>query len=117
MSDRTVIVRDYPQGFGKVVRVTVSYRKGGLNYFTYKEDKRGYWLHIQPMRISSGDGFTTSDYNPRDGYRMFLQEAVRFSASGLKCAVQTACLHLDTNDAVKARIAYAAGTLAEPVEV
>lgn len=116
MADRKVLVRDYPQGDGKVVRVEVSYSKGGLNYFTYKDDPRGYWLHIQPMRIEVEDRLTTCHYNPRHGYRMFLQEATRFSESGMKCAVQSAELHLETNDAVKTRIAYAAGTLAETVE-
>jgi hypothetical protein len=114
---RRVLVRDYPQGEGRVVRVEVSYSKGGLNYFTYKDDPRGYWLHIQPMRIEVGDGFTACKYNPRDGHRMFLQEAMRFSASGMRCAVQTAEMYLETNDAVKTRVAYAAGALAQPEEV
>jgi hypothetical protein len=96
-------VRDYPHNDGKVVRVTVSYTKGGLNMFTYKEDKRGYWMHIQPMRIeTSSNGFTVSHYMPMSGRRMLVLEAARFSASGLAKARGMAADVLDNDDTVAA---------------
>ena len=29
------------------LKVEVFYSKGGLNYFNYKEEKRGYWLSVR----------------------------------------------------------------------
>jgi hypothetical protein len=95
-------VRDYPHNDGKVVRVTVSYTKGGLNMFTYKEDKRGYWMHIQPMRVTVSNGFITSHYIPTSGRRMLVLEAARFSAAGLAKAKGMAADVLDNDDTVAA---------------
>jgi len=102
MSNRSVLVRDYPHSDGKVVRVTVSYTKGGLNYYTYKEDKRGYWMHIQPMRIEVRDCVTVSHYTPTAGRRMLVLEAARFSAAGLAKAKAMAADTLDNDETVAA---------------
>jgi len=102
MRDRSLLVRDYPHNDGKVVRVTVSYTKGGLNMFTYKEDKRGYWMHIQPMRIEVGEQVTVSHYTPSAGRRMLVLEAAKFSAAGLEKAKAMAAETLDTDDTVAA---------------
>lgn len=32
-----------------VVEVSIHYRKGGMNYFTYRNEPRGYYFSIQPF--------------------------------------------------------------------
>ena len=107
---RDVTVRDYQHGEGKVVRVTVSYHKGGLM-------RRGYWLHIQPMRVEVRDGFTVQSYFPTDGYRTLLVEVPRFSQKGLTQAAEKAAVMLDSDDAVKVRVEWAAASLKQTAEV
>jgi len=98
---RKLLIRDYPMDDGRVVRVEVYYAKGGINYWNYKTDPRGYWLSMQPMRIEVGGGFTTSHYTPTEGYRCFMQEAKRFSASGLSAAKAMAEQLLEADGAVR----------------
>jgi len=110
MRDREVRLRDFPQGDGKVVRVTVSYHKGNLY-------QRGFWMHIQPMRLEVTDGVTFSVYNPVDGYRKLILAVNRYSPTRLAQATAMAEGQLETDDAVRTRIAYAAGSLADTAEV
>lgn len=106
MREREVRLRDYPQGDGKVVRVTVSYHKGHLY-------QRGFWLHIQPMRLETTDGVTFAVYNPASGYRTLVMEVSRYSPNRLAQAAAIAEGKLETDDAVRTHIAYAAGSLAD----
>lgn len=109
MRDRSVLVRDYPQGDGKVVRVTVSYHKDVVT--------RGYWLHIQPMRLEVFEGRTLSRYFPTDGHRKLILPAKRFSQTGLAQASAMAEGQLESDDAVRTRVAYSVASLAEHPEV
>lgn len=34
--------------------VSMQYSKGGINYFTYEQEPRGYYLHIQPVKVERG---------------------------------------------------------------
>lgn len=36
------------------VEVSVFYAKGGMNYFTYKTEPRGYWLSVTPVKVGDG---------------------------------------------------------------
>lgn len=65
------------------IDVKVYYDKGGLNYWTYKNEPRGYWLTIQPVEHGKyGTGFCITG-QARDGIRIFLKEVARFSAKTL----------------------------------
>lgn len=33
------------------VEITIDYNPGGINYFNYKEEKRGYYIHFTPCRV------------------------------------------------------------------
>jgi hypothetical protein len=33
------------------IEVSIGYALGGMNYFTYKDDPRGYFLHLHPIRV------------------------------------------------------------------
>ena len=58
-----------------MVDVEVYYSLGGMNYFTYREEPRGYWVSIQPINV---DGYCTS-FTAFSGIKCFLKEAKRFS--------------------------------------
>lgn len=55
--------------------VYTSYSLGGMNMFTYKNEPRGYSLHIQP--VQRGNGFESCC--PFDGVKLFLVECKRKS--------------------------------------
>ena len=44
---------------GKFIEVTLSYRKGGMNYFTSKVQRRGYYVGATPVEIELHDGYET----------------------------------------------------------
>lgn len=62
---------------GKITHIHVytSYNKGGYNYFTYKPEKRGYSLHVQPEQRGNG----CVSCCPMDGVKTFLVECGRKS--------------------------------------
>lgn len=31
------------------LRIDLDYSKGGYNYFTYKNEPRGYYIHVSPV--------------------------------------------------------------------
>ena len=64
----------------KYVRVDVYYSKGGTNYFTGNSDPRGYWFSARVI-TDNGDGCYS--FIITQGYRKFIKEAARFSASTL----------------------------------
>lgn len=61
------------------IKVELSYSKGGLNYWTYKHDERGLYIHVKPVERSADglmEGFTISG-QASDGYRACLQQLGR----------------------------------------
>jgi hypothetical protein len=64
---------------GQDYRITLYYDKGGINYFTYKTDPRGYSLSVIPIEIDTSGGFRVEKHMMFAGYRDFLQPAERFS--------------------------------------
>ena len=65
---------------GQFVEVEVSYSKGGINYFTYNNEPRGYWLGVQPITVRSDLGVSFMAFS---GTKAFLEDAKRFSAKRL----------------------------------
>lgn len=94
MSNRITTIKRIPtteeNGF---IEVSVSYSKGGVNFATYKNEKRGYWLHVQPLTIQ-GNWVQFTGFS---GVKQFVKEANRFSQKQLE-AVAEEC---KTNDIVQ----------------
>lgn len=44
------------------VKVEVFYSKGGVNYFTYKTDPRGYYVALRPVKLSNGPVFASESF-------------------------------------------------------
>lgn len=84
-------LRDYPvwekDNKHSLVRCEVSYSKGGMNMWSYKNEPRGYWLHVQPLVEERCDGFKVQHITPGAGRKMFLLEAKRYSDKAMRDAV------------------------------
>ncbi len=81
MKNKTRVARLTTTNPTQFIDVEVLYAKGGINYFTYVNEKRGYWLSIQPV-IIKGDGFIS--FTAFSGSKVFLEEAKRFSQKKLE---------------------------------
>jgi hypothetical protein len=66
---------------GQVYRITFYYSKGGINYFNYKTDPRGYSLSVVPIEVQKGyDGsYSVEVHGMFSGFRHFVAPAERFS--------------------------------------
>jgi len=67
--------------------LTVSFRKGGMNYATYKTEPGGYWASVTPVTVEkSKAGFETVAYALFDkrGFTVFLLPGDRFSNKTLQ---------------------------------
>lgn len=61
------------------LRVDLDYSKGGYNYFTYKNEPRGYYIHVSPVnRENKGDYFMES-YTAFSGIKDCILEVTRAS--------------------------------------
>jgi hypothetical protein len=63
--------------------VELYYNKGGRNYFSGKDDPRGYWISSNAVEIENRDGYQMRTYVPINGYRYFIKESARFSEKTL----------------------------------
>jgi len=56
------------------VNVDLFYSKGGMNYFSYTEEKRGYWVSVTPQTVERGFVSTTAF----SGTKQCIEEVKRF---------------------------------------
>jgi hypothetical protein len=68
------------------LRVEVYYSKGCYNLWTYKEEKRGYYVSVMPVRR---DGFMES-YTAFTGVKQLIKEVQRKSEKAYNSALQSA---------------------------
>ena len=61
------------------LRIDMDYSKGGYNYFTYKQESRGYYLHISPVYRENRNGYTMESYAAFSGIKVLLSEVTRKS--------------------------------------
>ena len=86
MSDRAIILKTIslktPNKFGaNSLEVALFYQLDQMNYFTSREEPRGYFLGLQPMN-KGGDG--TYSYTMFSGKKYFVEPANRFSQKRLE---------------------------------
>lgn len=71
------------------LKITLTYNKGGLNYFNYKTEKRGYYLSVSPIEVERrGDGVTMECYKAFSGYKSLILEVKRQSDKQYKTAIE-----------------------------
>lgn len=66
------------------LRIDLDYSKGGYNYFTYKEEKRGYYIHVSPVYRAGG----MESYTAFTGVKACLLEVARKSSKAEKEAAE-----------------------------
>lgn len=61
--------------------VTVSFYvgEGGINYFTYKTESKGYYISVTPQTVENHGGYTTVKTTAFSGLKMLLKEISRKS--------------------------------------
>lgn len=73
----------------KELKIEVYYDKGGMNYFSGKVDKRGYWVSVRPVeREIRGNSIVIESYPIMSGIRHFLLEVKRQSDKAYDQAIE-----------------------------
>jgi hypothetical protein len=80
--NRRIAIAAWNMPSGEIAKVTVSYPTvAGLT--------RAYSLHVQPMTLEAGDGYTMERYEPRRGYWSTLEAAPRYSRKRLEALAES----------------------------
>ena len=61
------------------LKVEVYYNLGGMNYFTYKSEPRGYYLSVTPVERIDRGGYFVETQAAFSGYKTILKEVKRKS--------------------------------------
>lgn len=70
--------------------VELYYNLGGINYFNYKTEPRGYYLSVKPVERTTKDGYITESYAMFSGVKQLVKEVARKSAKSAEQAKQEA---------------------------
>ena len=74
-------------------KVSVDYSKGGINYFSYKTEPRGYYLYVTP--VVREEGFERSALmGDGAGFKVLLKETKRLNRKTLELADTVVQAHL-----------------------
>lgn len=68
--------------FGDIthVNVWVYYSKGGINYATYKQEPRGIYVSITPVKLEkTGGGFLSESFGAFTGTKYVFEESTRLN--------------------------------------
>jgi len=72
------VVNSKPEGYA--VQIQLYYNKGGMNYFTGRQVRRGIYLAVNAVEIIDNGSYKTVRIVPTDGVRICLKELKRKSA-------------------------------------
>lgn len=75
------------------IKLRMGYNKGGINYFTYKQEDRGFYLSLTPMKIEKhklddGREYETESYMFGSGYRIPTKPITKKSEKAFKEAIE-----------------------------
>lgn len=59
------------------IKIRFDYYLGGMNYFNYNVDKRGYYAYFTPVWCDTSNGFNTESYTMFAGFKVLLLEVTR----------------------------------------
>ena len=88
-----IITQEFIPATGKnvnTIELNIYYDKGGYNYFSYTEKKRGYYISALPMEKTQKDGYNTYTYSAFKGVKMLVKEATRYTEKGAREAQEIA---------------------------
>ena len=73
------------------LRVRLYYDLGGINYFTYKNEPRGYYLSVTPEEVSDrGNGFICVSTTMFSGIKALVKNVQRQSKKSAEEAIKLA---------------------------
>jgi len=75
--------------------IELRYNLGGFNCFTYAQEKRGYYLHVTPVKRENRDGYTMESFTAFSGYKQLIREVSRKSAKAEAAAEAAAADIID----------------------
>ena len=79
------------------VRVSLYHTTGGINYYSYKNEKAGWYLSFSPVHVERSDAFESQRtilFHER-AFKMFCNESKRFSAQRLEKLSKILDEHID----------------------
>lgn len=74
----------------KYIRETLYYSLGGYNYFSYKQESRGYYISVTPVTRESRGGVVMESYTAFTGTKICVHPVQRKSAKAAKIAEEKA---------------------------
>ena len=57
------------------IKYSVFYSLGGYNYFNGQQQRRGYYLSVQPVTRAEGNGYTSEQFSVFSGTKFFISPA------------------------------------------
>lgn len=93
--------------------IELRYNLGGFNYFTYKQEPRGYYLSVSPVELKQRDGYTLESYTAFTGTKYLVKEVPRKSTKAEREAEEKA----EELEKALIRFVCAQNNIAIPTEV
>lgn len=78
------------------LKIELYYHLGGTNWYTYKNDERGYYLSICPVSLCDRGSYATETYEIFSGRKILLYTVKRKSKNSKQIAIQKANEILDS---------------------
>ena len=79
-----------PNSDANYYKIEVYYHLGGINYFTYKTEPRGYYLSITPVYKENRGGYNMESYTAFTGIKKCIKTVTRKSIKAEAEAEKTA---------------------------
>jgi hypothetical protein len=79
----------------KELKIEVRYNKGGMNYFTSRNEERGYYLSVTPVERTKGEGYTSESYVGFSGVKKLILPVARQSEKQYQAAIVAAESHVE----------------------
>lgn len=76
------------------LKVETYYNLGGVNYFTYKQEARGYYISVSPVTRERRNGCTMESYTAFTGTKQLIKAVTRKSAKA-EAAAEAAAAEME----------------------
>lgn len=97
-------MKNYIQKDGYELKIEVGYEKGGMNYFSGQESRRGYYLYVYPVQRETIDGRTIIEsFVMFKGGKKLLLEVTRKSDKAYRQACEMVEANQDFIDRIDAK--------------
>ena len=71
----------------KSLKIEIYYSKGGYNNINGKQERRGYYLSVVPVKIDNYNGYSIESFTAYSGIKKFLLEVQKKSDKAYNQAV------------------------------